>query len=134
MTQVSAGLLISDGKLLICQRLSSDPHPLKWEFPGGKVETGETPAEALIRELFEELCIHVAHYKPIHSYNFQYPGAREIKLHFFQVLSYTGKLKNNNSFQEIKWVQPEDLKGFDFLEGDLPFINSLDELISNFYH
>ncbi|HDT12206.1 MAG TPA: (deoxy)nucleoside triphosphate pyrophosphohydrolase [Candidatus Marinimicrobia bacterium] len=134
MTQVSAGLLISDGKLLICQRLSSDPHPLKWEFPGGKVETGETPAEALIRELFEELCIHVTHYKPIHSYNFQYPGTSEIKLHFFQVLSYTGKLKNKNSFQEIKWVQPEDLKSFDFLEGDIPFINRLDELISNFNH
>jgi len=122
---VSAGLLISDGKLLICRRLSSDPHPLKWEFPGGKAEAGETPGQALIRELFEELTIHVTDYKPILSYSYQYPGAKDIILHFFQILSYTGKLKNNHSFHDILWVEPKDLNNYDFLEGDRPFISRL---------
>ena len=57
MTTVVAGVLERDGKILICRRRADQPHPLKWEFPGGKLETGESPAAALIRELREELGI-----------------------------------------------------------------------------
>jgi 8-oxo-dGTP diphosphatase len=123
---VSAGLIIFHSKILICQRLPSDPHPLKWEFPGGKAESGETTEEALVRELFEELQICVTRVKPVYSYTFQYPGAGDIKLHFFQVLSFTGSLLNNRSFQEIKWIEPSELGNFDFLDGDIPFISFLD--------
>lgn len=133
MIHVSAGLIHLDEKLLICRRLPSDPHPLKWEFPGGKAKTNEMPGQALVRELFEELHIHVTHYKPIYSYTYQYPGADEIKLHFFQILSFTGILINNNSFQDIKWVTPLELKNFDFLEGDLPFISRLEEMSFRIY-
>ncbi|MGH9695007.1 MAG: NUDIX domain-containing protein, partial [Bryobacteraceae bacterium] len=54
---VSAALIVRDGEVLIGQRRRGDRHALKWEFPGGKVETGETPQEGLARELNEELAI-----------------------------------------------------------------------------
>ncbi|MDP9169755.1 MAG: NUDIX domain-containing protein, partial [Acidobacteriota bacterium] len=57
MTAVVAGLLVSDGLFLICRRRADQPHPLKWEFPGGKIEAGESPQQALARELREELGI-----------------------------------------------------------------------------
>ena len=58
MKQVVAGLIVRESKLLICQRTKHQPLPLKWEFPGGKIEHGEQPTDALRRELEEELGIH----------------------------------------------------------------------------
>ena len=70
---------------MICRRRNDQDHPGKWEFPGGKVEDGETPRRALSRELHEELGIQVEPGREITRYRYQYPGRKEIELLFFRV-------------------------------------------------
>src|SRR5674476_709855 len=70
MVQVVAAVLQSEGKILVGQRMPEQSHPLKWEFPGGKVEPGESPEQALARELEEELGISGAAGEVITRYHF----------------------------------------------------------------
>ena len=72
MTVVVAGVLERDGKILICRRRADQPHPLKWEFPGGKIEAGESPEFALMRELREELGIEATAGAELMRYEFAY--------------------------------------------------------------
>ncbi len=87
MIQVVAAILEREGRILIGQRQPGQSHPLKWEFPGGKVEPGETPAQALTRELEEELGIVDSRGDEILRYDFRYPGKHPITLIFFRVVS-----------------------------------------------
>jgi 8-oxo-dGTP diphosphatase len=124
MVQVVAAILERDGRILICRRTAAQSHPLKWEFPGGKVEPGETPAAALTRELEEELGITGAAGDEITRYNYQYPGKLPIVLIFVRVARYSGEPRNL-IFEEIRWEPPDRLSSFDFVEGDHEFIRSL---------
>jgi len=123
MTTVVAAILQKDGSVLLCQRRADQPHPLKWEFPGGKVEAGETPEEAVVRELREELAIDASRVKEITRYEFAYPGKNSILLIFMGVNSWSGELQNL-IFNRVAWEPAERLQTYDFLEGDLPFIES----------
>jgi 8-oxo-dGTP diphosphatase len=102
---------------------------LKWEFPGGKVEPDETPREAILRELREELGIEAEIGPEIARYEFQYPGRAPIILVFYSVSRYSGDL-SNNSFEQILWETRGRLPAYDFLEGDIDFVQRLanDEL------
>jgi 8-oxo-dGTP diphosphatase len=124
MVQVVAGILEREGRILICRRTPEQSHPLKWEFPGGKVEPGESPAEALERELEEELGITEAAGDEIDRYEFAYPGKSPILLIFIRVTSFRGEPRNL-IFHEVRWEPRERLSSFDFVEGDLDFIRSL---------
>jgi 8-oxo-dGTP diphosphatase len=124
MTQVVAAILQREGRILICRRKPGQTHPLKWEFPGGKVEDGESPAGALRRELEEELGISGAGGNEIARYEYAYPGKPPILLMFFRVERYEGEPRNL-IFHEIRWEPRQNLGKFDFLEGDLDFIRSL---------
>jgi 8-oxo-dGTP diphosphatase len=124
LTFVSAGILERDGRILICKRRADQPHPGKWEFPGGKLEAGETPEAALVRELREELGIESQTPAEITRYEFCYPGKQPILLIFLKVPGWTGELENR-IFEIITWETPDTLKNYDFLEGDVPFIESL---------
>ncbi|MES1258779.1 MAG: (deoxy)nucleoside triphosphate pyrophosphohydrolase [Acidobacteriota bacterium] len=121
MTQVAAGILERENRILICQRRADQPHPLKWEFPGGKLEAGETPEAALLRELREELGIEAAGAAEITRYEFAYPGKKPILLIFLKVEDWSGKLENR-IFENIVWETRERLPEYDFLEGDEPFL------------
>ena len=121
MLQVVAAILERDGKVLIGQRTAAQSHPLKWEFPGGKVEPGEKPEQALARELEEELAIHNAHAREIQRYLYTYPGKRPVELIFLRVTSFEGE-PQNLIFHDLRWAAPTHLPTYDFLEGDLPFI------------
>ena len=121
MVQVVAAILERDGRILIGQRTPAQSHPLKWEFPGGKVEPGEAPEQALIRELEEELAIRAAEPSEITRYQFAYPGKRPIELIFFRVSSYEGEIVNR-IFHDLRWERRERLAELDFLEGDRDFI------------
>lgn len=122
-TVVVAGVLQRDGAILICRRRADQPHPLKWEFPGGKVEPGETPVAALRRELQEELGIESGPATEITRYEFAYPGKNPILLIFLRVASWRGETENR-IFQEMAWEHPARLCLYDFLEGDVPFLSS----------
>ena len=119
-----AAVIERDGSVLIGQRKSSGRHAMKWEFPGGKVEPGETPARALERELREELGISASIGPEIVRYEYQYPGRPPIVLIFFRVPEYTGEPRNLD-FGEIRWERRERLPEYDFLEADTDFVGRL---------
>jgi 8-oxo-dGTP diphosphatase len=124
MVEVVAAMLEREGKVLICRRRPEQSHGLKWEFPGGKVEEGETPEAALERELEEELGIAGATGERIGGYEFTYPGRKPIRLYFFRVRSYRGEPRNR-IFSEMRWEPAERLREFDFVEGDREFLRGL---------
>jgi mutator protein MutT len=124
MTTVVAGILERNSKILICRRRADQPHPLKWEFPGGKLEPGESPPAALVRELREELGIESEAGSEIMRYEFVYPGKQPILLIFMRVSTWRGDIENR-IFETILWVGREALSGYDFLEGDVPFLTAL---------
>jgi 8-oxo-dGTP diphosphatase len=124
MVQVVAGIIEREGRILICRRTREQSHALKWEFPGGKVEPGETAGQALERELEEELGIRGARGAEITRYEYIYPGKNPIELIFFRVTEFDGE-PVNLIFHEMRWEPPRKLTGFDFVEGDLAFIGAL---------
>lgn len=124
MLQVVAAIIERAGRILICQRTARQSHPLKWEFPGGKVEPGESAAQALARELHEELGIVGACGTEITRYRFAYAGRNPILLIFIRVTEFRGE-PSNRIFQEMRWERRERLGSFDFVEGDREFLRIL---------
>jgi len=123
MVQVVAAIIEREGRILIGQRQTDQSHPLKWEFPGGKVEPGESPEQALARELEEELAIRNARGPEITRYQFTYPGKSPIALIFHQVIEFEGE-PQNLIYREMRWEPRARLREFDFVEGDRDFIKA----------
>ncbi|MBV9182126.1 MAG: (deoxy)nucleoside triphosphate pyrophosphohydrolase [Acidobacteria bacterium] len=126
MKRVVAALIWQDGQILICQRTRHQPMPHKWEFPGGKIEEGEQPRDALRRELEEELGIQALIGDEVARIHYQYPNGTSVELRFFDVRVYSGELENR-IFQQIAWARPAQLPTYDFLEADWELIKSLAE-------
>jgi mutator protein MutT len=126
MVQVVAAVIERDGRILIGQRKAEQSHPLKWEFPGGKVERGESPPQALQRELQEELGISGAVGREVTRYQYTYPGKNPTLLIFFRVTGFEGE-PQNLVFQDMRWEPPRFLSSFDFLEGDIEFLRALSQ-------
>lgn len=124
MTQVVAGILEREGKILICRRRADQPHALKWEFPGGKIESGESPAAALVRELREELGIETMAGGELMRYEFVYPGKQAILLIFLAVPDWRGDIENH-IFETVAWEHRQALPNYDFLEGDALFLKTI---------
>ena len=112
-----------DGRILICRRRFDQRHPGKWEFPGGKVEPGENSRQGVRRELCEELGIEARIDEEITRYRYRYPD-KQVELVFYRVSEFTGE-PDGSQFEEIRWVTPGELPGFDFLEGDVAFVREL---------
>lgn len=124
MKRVVAGLIVEDGKLLVCQRTRHQTMPLKWEFPGGKIEEREQPRDALRRELEEELGIQAKIGHEVARIQHEYPNGGMVELRFFLVREYEGEIENR-IFKDIQWSTPQDLPKFDFLEADLTLVRDL---------
>ena len=121
--KVVAGLILQNDKLLICQRPNFKDHPLKWEFPGGKIKYDETNEEALIREINEELSINIINCEKLINYEFDYKDLnKRIFIYFYLVNNFSGKVLNN-FHKELKWIEIMDIREYDFLEGDLKIID-----------
>lgn len=124
-TVVAAVIERGDRRLLIGQRRRGDTSPLKWEFPGGKVEQGETPENALARELKEELgatlekCIPIG--RVVHRYA-ETPDQLEIL--FFAAAIADDELKPR-PFEQIAWVLPKELGDYDFLAANAGLVANL---------
>jgi len=105
LVRVAAAVLLrADGAVLLAQRPAGKPYAGYWEFPGGKLEPGETPAEALTRELREELGISVRRTSPWFIQQFVYPHAH-VELHFFRVFAWDGELVGHDG-QAFAWQAP----------------------------
>jgi len=124
MKRVVAALIVQEGKVLVCQRTRHQTMPLKWEFPGGKIEEGEQPRDALRRELDEELGIMATIGDELARIQHEYPNGAMVELRFFVVREYQRELENR-IFKDIQWAQPKDLPKYDFLEADLTLVNDL---------
>ena len=125
--QVAVGILTNQvGEVLVGQRLVKDDYFQKWEFPGGKIERGETCEQALIRELKEELGIQVVSCEPLMILNHDYPD-RHVRLHVLLVSDYQNKPLGREG-QALRWVALHDLHDLDFLAGNQPIIDRLDAL------
>jgi 8-oxo-dGTP diphosphatase len=113
-------------EVLICQRKPDQPMSLKWEFPGGKVEDGETSEQALSRELNEELGIDAKIGRRVAGLRHRYRNGGTIDLQFFLVDEFTGALENR-IFNDVRWSPLTNLMEYDFLAADLDLIRDLAE-------
>lgn len=116
MIVVAAGILRREGRILLCQRKPGAQLGLKWEFPGGKLEKGETPQRALERELSEELGI-VTRTGRIFDVGYQASGDREILILFFLTDLVQGEPECLDC-NALSWARPEALGSYDLAPAD----------------
>jgi 8-oxo-dGTP diphosphatase len=124
MRVVVAALIYRDGRVLACRRRDDQSHAGKWEFPGGKVEQGETPAQALERELREELGIEARVGPEVTSFEYAYPGKQAVRLVFHQVREFAGD-PDFSQFAAARWTAEQELPELDFLEADVDLVKRL---------
>lgn len=123
MVDVCAAIIQKDGKILIAKRAKDKSQGDKWEFPGGKLETGETPEMCLERELMEELTIEVRtdafFMENVHSYE---EVTIRLLAYFVEYISGEIKLVDHS---QVQWVTVDEIREYDFAEADIPVVNRL---------
>ena len=124
-TVVAAVIERGDRRLLIGQRRRNDTSALKWEFPGGKVERGETPEAALARELHEELGTTLRKCAPIGRVVYKYAETpEELEILFFAAAISAGEL-TPRTFERVAWVLPKELGEYNFLAANAGLVANL---------
>ncbi|KAF0125401.1 MAG: mutator MutT protein [Elusimicrobia bacterium] len=123
MKQVTAAVIEKDGRVLIAQRKSGDALAGKWEFPGGKLEPGETPEACLKRELREEFGVETEIGDFICSSRFEYKHFH-IELLVYRARHLSGEFKLHDH-TAIAWVEPADLLKYDLASADIPVVARL---------
>ena len=116
--------MVRGDEILCCQRTEHQSLPLKWEFPGGKIEAGETAEEALRRELDEELGISADIGREITRVLHTYANGNAVNLHFFEVSRYENEVENR-IFRDVRWVKRTELTALDFLDADKALVNRI---------
>ncbi len=135
MPKVAVGILIKKEKntisnksdemsVLLCQRSKNALYPLKWEFPGGKIEGDESAPEALVREVLEELNVRIESFSLYFQRVNHYPDGRNFDVSYFLVDDFSGEMQNLE-FENIAWVRISQLTTFDILEGNKEIIEML---------
>ena len=119
---VAAVIERNDRRILIGQRRRNDTSPLKWEFPGGKIEEGETPEAALARELQEELGATLEKCAELGRVSHKYPGmSEELEIRFYAASIKEAEIAPNE-FEQIVWALPRELGNYDFLAANSQLI------------
>ena len=124
MKQVAAALIVRRRRILVCQRTRHQPMPLKWEFPGGKIEEGEQPRDALRRELEEELGIDAKIGDEVARIQHRYKSGGAVELRFYLVREYKGEIENR-IFRDVQWAKRSELPKYDFLDADLTLVRDI---------
>ena len=124
MINVAVGIIMKNGTVLLCQRKHTSRYPLKWEFPGGKVEAGESVEACLRRELFEELNIHAEAGELFHRQHYRYPDSGTFDVFYYLVPEFNGSIENR-AFEAFLWVPIQQLVQYDILEGNKDVVNRL---------
>ena len=127
--RVTAAVIEKDGKILIAKRRTGDRHGGRWEFPGGKIDTGETPEECLKRELKEELGVEAEIGEFICSSVFKYMFV-PLELLVYKARHISGKFRALDH-DELRWVEPSELAKYDFVKVDMKVVK---KLMKDIYH
>jgi len=126
MIDVTAAIIEKEGRILIAQRNQGDKLALLWEFPGGKIEKGETPGECLKRELAEEFGIETDIKDFFGESIYQYEHG------IIRLLAYWAQWKEGEMtpkvHAQVKWVLPEELKDYSFAPADIPLVKKLNQI------
>ncbi len=126
MITVVAALIERQGRLLVCQRRRDAILPLKWEFPGGKVQPDESPEQALARELREELGVDATIGREVYRTRHQCSShASELELLFLAATLPDGAQIQNLQFEAVAWEAPASLPSLDFLPADRELVETL---------
>ena len=127
MTEVAAAILRRDGKILICQRKEGGNCSLLWEFPGGKIEPGETPQEALVREIKEELDTEIEVVDYLETVEYDYPNFHlSMDCFFCTIKSGELVLKEHEA---ARWLTADTLDSVDWLPADRGLIKAIKDYI-----
>ena len=124
--QVTAAIIRQDGKYLICQRAHDDSLPLLWEFPGGKLEPGETLEECIIRECQEELGVDIRICGEFGRTSYPYKQW-ELVFTFFDAEIAAGT-PVTTVHEQIRWVSAAELKDYTFCPADVEIVEKLSNL------
>ncbi len=130
MIKVAVGIIMKTKDVsgtplvLLCQRKPSVPYPLQWEFPGGKLEPGESLPQCLARELREELGIDAQVGDLLHRGHHVYPDSGTYDVFYYMIPGYRGDLANK-AFETFAWVPVADLPRYDILEGNREVVKKL---------
>ena len=121
--EVTAAIIQKDGQVLVCQRPANKSCGLLWEFPGGKIEPGETGEECIIRECQEELGITITVDKELTQVQYEYPD-RCVHLHFYicNIVSGVLELKEHHA---VHWIAPREILNYTFCPADAKMLRSL---------
>ena len=122
MITVTCAIIEKDGKVLCAQRSEVMHLPLKWEFPGGKVEDDEDPEECLKREIREELGIEINIIERLTSNKHTYPDQKMFELIPYRCSIAGGKLVAKEH-KLVKWLNRSELRELDWAEADIPVLN-----------
>ena len=125
--EVAAGILWRGGRFLAAQRPPGSVQQGFWEFPGGKIEPGEAPAQGLARELREELGVGISQplFWRLEEHVYADPP-RHVLLHFFHVHDFTGEPCSREG-QALRWVTRAEALDLPFLAADIPVLHALEE-------
>ncbi len=126
MTQAAVAILQKEKRILVCQRMRTARYGLKWEFPGGKVEEGESFFDCVQRELLEELSIAINAFDRSELQVNRYDDGGIFEVMYFFVSRFEGT-PVNNAFEQICWVTLDELRSLDILEGNKSLVSQMNE-------
>jgi 8-oxo-dGTP diphosphatase len=121
--RVVAAVIERGDELLVSLRHPKGPRPSQWEFPGGKVERGESEHQALVREIHEELGVRATIGALVRRHTHSYPDT-DVEIAFYKTQIVDGE-PQPQAMAEIRWVPRRQLDQLDFLEADRPFVGEL---------
>ena len=123
MLEVTAAIIRQNGRILICQRPANKNCGLLWEFPGGKIEAGETGEQCVVRECQEELGVTLCVERELTDTVYEYPD-RTVHLRFYlcKIVAGVPERKEHNA---IEWIAPKDINKYDFCPADSKMLSAL---------
>jgi 8-oxo-dGTP diphosphatase len=123
--RVAAAVIRRGATLLLTQRPPGGPLGLMWEFPGGKIEAGESIAHALAREIREELGVGARPGMELEIARFRYPHGLEVEIHFVECDIDSDELRPGHGVNALRWIRPAEVNPAEVLEADRPFLARL---------
>jgi 8-oxo-dGTP diphosphatase len=123
--RVVAAVVWRDGRLLFTQRPPGGPIGLQWEFPGGKIEPGETPEQAVRREVAEELGVEAEPFEVLARESHDYAHGTRVELVFIRCTLASWDFTTSSAVHAVQWWKPEEVPLAEVLEGDRGFLRSL---------